>query len=74
MHIGITILQHIVYRQSSPIWVDDMDPVWIITVAPFRSYNVMFRLYITVSYSDRHTIYVHDTVNTSTVDVYEIYL
>ena len=41
MSIGITILQHIVYRQSGPVWVDDMDPVWIITVAPFDSYKTI---------------------------------
>ena len=26
MSIGITMLQHTVYKQSSPICVDDMDP------------------------------------------------
>ena len=41
MFIGITIVQHTVYRQSDPIWVDDIDPVWIITVAPFGSYNTV---------------------------------
>ena len=41
MHIGITMLQHTVYKQRSPVWVDDMDPVWIITVAPFGSYNTV---------------------------------
>ena len=41
MPIGITMLQHTVYKQSDPIWVDDIDPVWIITVAPFRSYNTI---------------------------------
>ena len=43
MPIGITILQHTVYRQSDPVWVDDMDLVWIITVAPFGSYNTIYR-------------------------------
>ena len=41
MPIGITMLQHTVYRQSGPVWVDDMDPIWIITVAPFGSYNIV---------------------------------
>ena len=41
MPIGITMLQHTVYKQSGPICVDDMDPVLIITVAPFRSYNTI---------------------------------
>ena len=39
MPIGITMVQHTIYRQSGPVWVNDMDPVWIITVAPFGSYN-----------------------------------
>ena len=37
MPIGIQLLQHTdtdtVYRYRGPIWVDDIDPVWI-TVAP----------------------------------------
>ena len=41
MSIGITMLQHTVYRQSGPVWVDDMDPVWIITVASFGPYNIV---------------------------------
>ena len=41
MPIGITMLQHIVYKQSGLVWVDDMDPVWINTVAPFGSYNTV---------------------------------
>ena len=41
MPIGITMLQHTVYRQSGTVWVDDMDPVWIIVVAPFGSYNTV---------------------------------
>ena len=41
MLIGITMLQHTVYKQSGPIWVDDVDPVWIITVAPFGSYDTI---------------------------------
>ena len=38
---GITMLQNTVYRQSDPIWVDDMDPVWIITVTSFGLYNTV---------------------------------
>ena len=41
MPIGITMLQQIVYRHSGPVWVNDMDLVWIITVAPFESYNTV---------------------------------
>ena len=41
MPIGITILQHTVYKKSDPVWVNDMDLVWIITVAPFGSYNIV---------------------------------
>ena len=40
MPIGIQLLQHTdtdtVYRYRGPVWVDDIDPVWI-TVAPKRS-------------------------------------
>ena len=41
MPMGITILQHTVYKHSDPVWVDDMDLVWIITVAPFGLYNTV---------------------------------
>ena len=41
MHIEITMMQHTVYKQSDPVWLDDMDHVWIITVAPFWSYNIV---------------------------------
>ena len=41
MSIGITMLQHTVYRQSGSVWVDDMDLVWIITVASFGSYDTV---------------------------------
>ena len=41
MPIEITILQHTVYRQSGPVWVDDMDPVWIIIVVSFGLYNTV---------------------------------
>ena len=38
MPIGTQLLQHIVYRYRGPVWVDDIDPVWIIIVAPFGPY------------------------------------
>ena len=41
MLIGITILQHTVYKQSDLVWVDDIDPIWIIIVASFGSYNIV---------------------------------
>ena len=50
MSIRITMLQHTVYRQSGLVWVDDMDPVWIITVAPFGSLQWP-RLGHTIQYS-----------------------
>ena len=25
------------YRYRGPVWVDDIDPIWIITAAPFGS-------------------------------------
>ena len=31
MPIGTQLLQHIVYRYRGPVWVDDIDPIWIIT-------------------------------------------
>ena len=45
MRIGITMLQYTVYKQSGPVWVDDMDPIWIITVAPFGSYKTVQFIY-----------------------------
>ena len=39
MPIGIQLLQHTVYRYQGPIWVDDINSVWIIIVAPFGSYR-----------------------------------
>ena len=41
MSIGITMLHHTIYRQSGHVWVDDMDPVWIITMTLFESYNTI---------------------------------
>ena len=37
MSIGITMLQHTVYKQSGPVWVDDMDHVWVI------QYNTVYK-------------------------------
>ena len=39
MPIGIHLLQHTVYRYRGPVWVDDIDLVWIIIAAPFGSYR-----------------------------------
>ena len=39
MPIGIQLQQHTVYRYRVPVWVDDIDPIWIIIVALFRSYR-----------------------------------
>ena len=33
------VAQHTVYRYRGPVWVDDIDPVWIIIAAPFGSYR-----------------------------------
>ena len=33
-----TEFKTLVYRYRGPVWVDDIDPVWIIIMAPFRSY------------------------------------
>ena len=41
MSIGITMLQHTVYKQSGLVWVDDIDPVRVIIVASFGSYNTV---------------------------------
>ena len=41
MSIGITMLLHTVYRESGHVWVNDMDPVWIIIVASFGLYNIV---------------------------------
>ena len=40
MPIGIQLLQHTIYKYRGPVWVDDIDPVWVIQIE------------ITVSYSD----------------------
>ena len=41
MSIGITMLQHIIFKQSGLVLVNDTDPVYIIIVAPFGSYNTV---------------------------------
>ena len=43
MPIGTQLLQHTVYRYRGPVWVDDIDPVWIIIAAPFRSHSTWHR-------------------------------
>ena len=40
MPIGTQLLQHTVYRYRGPVWVDDIDPVWI-TVAPKGSPHII---------------------------------
>ena len=47
MPIGIQLLQHTIYRNRRPVWVDDIDPVWVIQIE------------ITVSYSDSTFGYIH---------------
>ena len=39
MSIGTQLLQHTVYRYRGPVWVDDIDPIWI-TVAPKGSPHI----------------------------------
>ena len=39
MPIRIQFLQHTVYIYQGPVWVDDIDLVWIIIAAPFGSYR-----------------------------------
>ena len=39
MPIGIQLLQYTVYKYQDPVWVDDIDPVWIIIAAPFGLYR-----------------------------------
>ena len=43
MPIGTQLLQHTVYRYRGHVWVDDIDPVWIIIAAPFRSHITWHR-------------------------------
>ena len=52
MHIGTQLLQHRVYRYQGPVWVDDIDPVWIITWHRSLSHTVMIPsgLYSTLRY------------------------
>ena len=44
MPIGTQLLQHTVYRYRGPVWVDDIDPVWIITWHRSLSRTVMILL------------------------------
>ena len=44
MPIGTQLLQHIVYKYRGPVWVDDIDPVWIITGHKSLSRTVMIPL------------------------------
>ena len=41
--IGTQSLQHTVYRYRGPVWVDDIDHVWIIIAAPFGSHSTWHR-------------------------------
>ena len=41
MPIGTQLLQHTVYRYRGPVWVDDIDPIWIITEHRSLSRKVM---------------------------------
>ena len=53
--LGIKLLQHT--DIVGPILVDDMDPVWVITAAPFGSYNKT-HIEIIVSHSDSTLGYI----------------
>ena len=46
MPIGVQLLQHTVYIYRDPVWVDDIDPVWVIQIE------------ITVSYGDSTFEYI----------------
>ena len=47
MPIGIQLLQHtdtdIVYRYRGPVWVDDIDPVWITVALKGLPYSTWHR-------------------------------
>ena len=43
MPIGTQLLQHTVYRYRGPVWVDDIDPVWINIAALFGSHSTWHR-------------------------------
>ena len=53
--LGIQLLQHT--DIVSLVWVDDMDPVLVITVALFRSYSKA-QIEIIVSYNDSTLGYI----------------
>ena len=59
MPIGIQLLQHTVHRYQGPIWVDDIDPVWIIIVARLGHTG------INVSYSDNTFGYIQIEITVS---------
>ena len=39
MPIGVQLLQHTTYRYRGPVWVDDIDPVWVIQIEIIVSYS-----------------------------------
>ena len=41
MPIGTQLLQHTIYKYRGPVWVDDIDLVWIITGHRSLSRTVM---------------------------------
>ena len=62
MPIRIQFLQHIVYKYRGPVWVDNIDPVWIIIVAPLGHTE------IAVSYSDSTFGYIQIEITVSYSD------
>ena len=62
MPIGIQLLQHTVYRYRGPVWVDNIDPVWIIIAARLGHTK------ITVSYSDSTFGYIQIEITVSYSD------
>ena len=53
--LGVQFLQHT--DIVGHVWVDDMDPVWVITMVPFRPYSKV-QIEITVSYNDSTLGYI----------------
>ena len=82
MRIGkIQLLQDIVYIYIGPVWVDDIDPVWIITwhrslsrtlMIPSGIYSPVwvtyYKAYVTVSYSDNTFRYIQIEITFSYSD------
>ena len=70
MSIGTQLLQHRVYRYQGPVWVDDIDPVWIIICHRSLSRTVMipsgiydpFRSHITWHRSLSRTVMIHSGI------------